>query len=129
MVGFITILVGILLIAHGLIHLLYVTPPPDDPAFPFTLRRSWLLPPPARRPAGIALIGATVAAFALVALAVWDLPGLREVWPALTIVAAAVSLVTLITFWNARLILGVVIDLALIAVAAIRPEWAERIAG
>lgn len=39
------------------------------------------------------------------------------------------SLVTLITFWNARLILGVVIDLALIAVAVTRPEWAERIAG
>jgi hypothetical protein len=60
---------------------------------------------------------------------VWGVPGLSTTWPTLTIVASAISLVLLIVFWSSRLVLGVAIDLALIAIALIRPEWAERIVG
>ena len=34
----IRIAVGLLLIAHGLVHLLYLVPKKDDPSFPFTLK-------------------------------------------------------------------------------------------
>src|SRR5512135_2785469 len=74
--------------AHGLVHLLYLAP--DVPEF--SLGRSWLLPEPARRPVARVLMAATVAGFALVALAVWGVPGLSAAWPALTVVACLLSM-------------------------------------
>jgi hypothetical protein len=59
----IRVVAGALLLAHGLVHLLYLAP--DVPEF--SLDRSWLLPASARRPVALALMAATVAAFALVA--------------------------------------------------------------
>lgn len=117
--------VGVLMIAHGLVHLLYLSA--DTPEFSF--QGSWLVPDSSGRSLGMALMWATVAAFALVGLAVWGVPGLSTAWPALTMVASAFSLVLLILFWNTRLVLGVAIDLALIAIAITRPEWAEGIVG
>ena len=54
-------------------------------------------------------------------------PGLSGIWPALTIAAASLSLVLLVAFWSSWLILGVAIDIALIAIAAIRPGWVQHI--
>ena len=123
MVTVIRIVVGLLLIAHGLVHLLYVA----DDVPEFTLERSWVVPEPLNRPVGLALMAATVAGFVLVGLAVWGVPGLASVWPALTIAAATVSLVLLLAFWNTRLIFGVLLNLALITVALVRPGWTEQI--
>ena len=125
----IRIAVGLLLIAHGLVHLLYLVPKKDDPSFPVTLKESWLVPEAVRRPGGIVLLAATVAAFALLGLAVWGVPGLSGAWPLIAIVAAALSLTLLAAFWNSHLIAGIGIDLALIALAATRPEWVEKIVG
>lgn len=125
----IRILVGILLIAHGLIHLLYLTPEADDPRYPFTLRSSWLVPEPARRPVAWILMIVTVAAFTLLALAVWGVPGVSSIWPGIAIVASAASLALLIAFWSVRLSIGVAIDVAVIVLALIRPEWTERVIG
>jgi hypothetical protein len=119
----IRIVVGVLLLAHGLVHLLYLAR--DVPEF--SLASSWLVPESARRPVALVLIVTTVAAFLLVALAIWGVPGLSRIWPALTIAAASFSLVLLVAYWNKMLILGVAIDLALIAVAAIRPVWVQHI--
>jgi len=119
----IRIVVGILLLAHGLVHLLYLAR--DVPEF--SLASSWLVPESARRPVALVLIVTTVAAFLLVALAIWGVPGLSRIWPALTIAAASFSLVLLVAYWNKMLILGVAIDMALIAVAAIRPGWVQDI--
>jgi hypothetical protein len=55
------VVAGVLLLAHGLVHLLYLAP--DVPEF--SLGRSWLLPEPARRPVARVLMAATVAGFAL----------------------------------------------------------------
>ena len=123
MVTVIRIVVGLLLIAHGLVHLLYVA----DDVPEFTLERSWVVPEPLNRPVGLALMAATVAGFVLVGLTVWGVPGLASVWPALTIAAATVSLVLLLAFWNTRLIFGVLLNLALITVALVRPGWTEQI--
>ena len=116
---------GVLLLAHGLVHLLYLAP--DVPEF--SIDRSWLLPASARRPVALALMAATVAAFALVALAVWGVPGLSGVWPALTIVACGLSMALLAAFWDTVLVIGIVIDAALMVIAVTRPAWADRVVG
>jgi hypothetical protein len=125
----IRIAAGLFLIAHGLVHLLYLMPKKDDPSFPFTLKESWLVPEAVRRPTGLVLMAATVAAFALLGLAVWGVPGLSGAWPVLAIVSAALSLVLLALFWNSHLFFGIFIDVALIALAAIQPGWIEKIVG
>jgi len=125
----IRIAVGLLLIAHGLVRLLYLVPKKDDPSFPFTLKESWLVPEAVRRPGGLVLLAATVAAFVLLGLAVWGVPGLSGAWPVIAIVAAALSLTLLVAFWNSHLFAGIGIDVALIALAVTRPEWIEKFVG
>jgi len=121
------IVAGLLLIAHGLVHLLYLTPAPDDERYPFTLRESWLVPVTARRPVAIFLVAATIVLFALLGLAVWGVPGLSGVWPALAVAAALSSLALLIAFWDAWLTIGVAIDVALIVIAVTRPGWTDAL--
>lgn len=123
------IVAGILLLAHGLVHLLYLVPEADDPEYPFTLEASWMVPDSVRRPVALILIAATVVAFALLALAVWGVPGLSTPWPVLTFVASGFSLLLLIAFWDVRLGFGVLIDVVLIAVAGMRPGWIDQIGG
>jgi hypothetical protein len=112
-----------LLIAHGLVHLLYLAPGVPE----FSLEKSWLVPAVARRNLGSVLILATVVAFVLVGLAGGGVPGLAGAWPLLTLVAAVLSLVLLIAYWDVRLVFGVILDLGLIAVAVAQPGWAQRI--
>jgi hypothetical protein len=115
-------LVGVLLLAHGLVHLLYLAH--DVPEF--SLDRSWLVPEGARRAVGAGLVVATIAAFAVLALAVWGVPGLSTAWPAVAAVACLLSVVLLTLFWARQLVFGVAIDLVLLAVAATRPPFLER---
>lgn len=120
----IRIIVGLLLAAHGLVHLLYLSE--DTPEFRF--QDSWLVPASASRSAGLGLMTAAVVAFGLLGLAVWGVPGLSSVWPALTIAASGISILLLGAFWHPRLVFGIAIDLALIAIAVLRPGWTERLA-
>jgi hypothetical protein len=129
MAVFIRILAGLLLAAHGLVHLLYLVPEPDDPNYPFTLRSSWLIPEPGRRIVAVVLMTFTVAAFVALALAVWGVPGLSAAWPAIAVTAAGLSLALLIAFWDVRLSFGVVIDLGVIALAVLRPDWTTNVVG
>lgn len=122
----IRLVAGALLIAHGLVHTLWFVPHQDD-AWPFRLERPWLLPEPLRRPVGIAVVALTVLAFLLVGLAVWGVPGLAGAWPLLTVWAAASSLLMLVAFWDAQLVWGAVIDLALVVLAVWRPDWTNRL--
>ena len=125
MIAVARVVVGIALLAHGLVHLLFLSP--DEPTFSFD--RSWLVPEGARRPLGIGLLAATVAAFALLALAVWGVPGLSAAWPAITVVAALLSALLLLVFWDRWLVIGLAIDVALVAVAVTHPHWAQVLAG
>jgi hypothetical protein len=45
------------------------------------------------------------------------------------LIASVLSLALLVAFWNWSLMFGVLIDLALITAAVIRPQWTERIVG
>jgi len=121
----IRIVAGLLLVAHGLVHLLYLTPEAEDKKYPFTLRESWLVPETARRPVAIILIAGTIVFFALLGLAVWGVPVLSGAWPALALAAALTSLALLVAFWDLQLITGVIIDLGLIAIALMRPGWTD----
>ena len=125
MIVVIRVVTGVLLLAHGLVHLLYLAQ--DVPEF--SIQDSWLVPESARRPVALALIAATIAAFAVLALAVWGMPGLSAAWPILAIIASTFSLVLLVAFWDTRVMLGVIIDLALITLAVTQPSWTQHIAG
>jgi hypothetical protein len=114
---------GVLLVAHGLVHLMWLAPPADDPAWPFRADRSWALPEPVRRPVLVAGVAVVVAGFTLVGLAAWDVPGVTSIWPGLALVAAAASLAVLGLFWDTRLVWGVVVDAAVVVVALWRPGW------
>lgn len=125
MVLMVRIVVGVLLVAHGLVHLLYLAPDVAE----FSFDRSWLVPESGRRPVGYVLMGATVVAFVLLALAVWQVPGLTGIWPVVTMVAAALSTVLLVLFWNGRLVVGLLINALLVLGAVVRPGWLERFMG
>lgn len=114
---------GFLLIAHGLVHLLYLVP--DVPEF--STDDSWLLPESASRRTAVALMTATVVAFGLLGLAVWGVPVVTSAWPVLTVLAVTVSTVLLAAYWDWRLLFGIAINAALIAVVLLRPEWTERL--
>jgi hypothetical protein len=112
------LVVGLLLLAHGLVHLLYLAP--DIEAF--SLETKWL-PDALRRPVALVLMAATVLSFALVALSTWGVPGLSGAWPVLVMVAAASSAALLIVFWDRQLVVGLVIDAGLVALALWEPQW------
>lgn len=119
------ILVGLLCLAHGLVHLLYLTP--DVPEF--SMASSWIVPEAARRAVALGLIVATIALFGLLALAVWGVPGLAGAWPQLAVLASVLSLMLLVAYWNAGLVWGVAIDLVILGVALARPAWARQALG
>lgn len=121
------IVVGLLLLAHGLVHLLYIVAAPADPKYPFSLERSWLLPEPARRAAVFVLITAVVVGFLASALALWGTPGLAGAWSGITVAAAGASLVLLVAFWDRQLWIGLLINVLFIAVALLRPAWTDAL--
>lgn len=120
------IFLGLLLVAHGLVHLMWFVPN-DDPAWPFRLDRSGLMSGTTRKPVAVALVALIVAGFGLLGLAVWGVPGLASIWPGLAIGAAVASLTALVLFWDRQLLWGIAIDVALIVVALWRPGWTDRL--
>ena len=121
--------VGVFLAAHGLVHLLYLTRDADDASYAFTLKDSWLFSETVGRPVALALIAPTVAGLILVAMTIWHLPGLATLWPVVAVAAAGASLALLVAFWDHRLWFGVLVDVALIAVAVAWPGWVDRLIG
>jgi hypothetical protein len=121
--AFVRIVAGLLLTAHGLVHLLFLAPDVKQ----FRLEGSWLVPETASHSVGYVLMAATVAAFVLLGLAVWGVPFLSGAWPAITFAASIVSLALLIAFWDPQLAFGVILDIGLIAIAVMRPDWTQQI--
>jgi hypothetical protein len=114
------VLLGLFLVAHGLIHAaIWVTPKPTDPkAPPFDASRSWLLNAlgvgeSGARALRVVLALAATAGFAAAGLAVLFGAGW---WRPLAVVSAAVSLVLMLVYFNSWLLLGVAIDVGIIAV-------------
>ena len=126
-----TWVLGALIVGHGLVHALYLAPAPDPradgrgPTWPFDLGRSWLVAlAGARRGRRLAvvLVAAIVAVSFLAALAtIGVLPAAW--WPALVVAASVASLVLLLVAFDPQLVLGVVIDIGLLAVV-LSGAWA-----
>jgi hypothetical protein len=109
--------IGLFLIAHGLVHLLYLAPrPKDDPSYPFVPEDRWLprllgLEPGTAKAIAAALAVATAIVFLVAGIAV--IADATIAGPA-AIVGAGLSLVLLLAFFHPWLSIGVAIDVAII---------------
>jgi hypothetical protein len=115
-----------LILGHGLVHALFLVPPPDPPAgrpgprWPFDLGRSWLVAlggVSRGRRLAVVLVVVIVVASILAALATVGVLPVAS-WPAPVVLAAAASLVLLVLAFDAQLILGIGIDVALLVIVA-----------
>ena len=122
-------LFAIFLFAHGMIHALWLVPPPGRTSgqpWPFTLATSPVLSPlgmteAALRPLGAGLVAVVILAFTLSALGAAGVPGLVSAWTAITLFASVASVILTIVFWNPQLPIGLLIDVALIV--TILGQW------
>ena len=104
-----TLVIGLFLIAHGLVHLAMYAPPAASDA-PFDPARSWVF---RRRLRPLALVLAMIAAVILVVAGI-GLLAHQDWWQAVTVVGASASLAVLVLFFHPWLSLGVAIDVAMI---------------
>lgn len=118
------ILLGLFMIAHGLIHASYLTPKPDDPNYPFHFDKGWFaqIVGSIAPTVGLLLVVVTIACFALAGLGILGVPGLLGIAKIMVIIGAVSSLLVLILFWHPWLVLGIVID-AVLLYAALKLNW------
>ncbi|MBE0476029.1 MAG: hypothetical protein IBX62_02900 [Coriobacteriia bacterium] len=113
-------LFGAFVILHGLIHLAWVTPGPDDPAYPFDLTRSPLLPrsePSVLVAAGRTLVAVTVLAFTAAGLGLLGVPGAAAAWRVAAAAGALGSLALTALFWHRWFVAVPVLDAGILAAA------------
>lgn len=117
-------LLGLFLIAHGLIHASYITPKPDDPKYPFAFDKSWFanIVGGIAKPIGICLTLLTIACFAIVGLGVLGVVDIVDSWKTLFTVGAASSTVLLGLFYRPWLTFGFVIN-AILVYGVYGLEW------
>jgi len=129
------IVLAIFLIAHGLVHtILTLAPNPSDPdakpvAFFTAMERSWLLPQlglnaSTVRWTGIILVSFSTLGFILAGLGVLGVGGLNMIWRTVAVVSATVSLLLLILFWHPWIIIGVLVDIAVL-ITLLWAKWPQ----
>lgn len=121
------------LLAHAAIHAGFLAPRPPatagGPPWPFELLRSWMLTPLGLQPeqtrlVGIALVAATIAAFAIATgVTAGLLPA--DLWAPASAAGAIASVVLLLLFFHPWLIVGVLIDVGLLW-AVLVAEWTPQ---
>ena len=119
-----TWLLAAVLFGHGWVHLVFAFPSPAPEErtggmdYPFDMSQSWLigrgLEEGTVRSVGLVLMALTFLGFTLAALSTlgWLVPG--GWWPGLVIGSALVSTVMLVLFYSPSLVLGFVINAALL---------------
>jgi hypothetical protein len=112
-----TILIGLFLIAHGLIHVAVYAPPATDDA-PFDPVRSWMF---RRRLRSLALTLAAITALIFVIAGI-GLLAHQDWWQAASVAGASASLVLLALFFHPWLSIGVAINVAIIW-ALTQTDW------
>jgi hypothetical protein len=119
------IIIALFLSAHGLVHAgLAAAPNPGDPdaragAFFTSPERSWLFNRLGSNQnivqwIGIILVAIATVGYVLAGLGVFGVSGLEELWRSIAVVSSIFSLILLVLFWHTWLILGVVIDIAIL---------------
>ena len=123
------VVVAALFLGHALIHASFLSPRPPatatGPQWPFDLAQSWLLTPagigePALRALGVGLLLVIMVAFAVAAMATVGIAPAGAFVPTVAVGSIA-SIAMLALFFNPWLLLGFVIDAALL--------WATMVAG
>jgi hypothetical protein len=118
-------LLAALLVGHGWVHVMFVSPRPQasavtagGPEWPFDIGRSWLigagLGPGLVRSIAVVLTAMVLVAFTLAALSTVGLLVPADWWPALILAGAGTSLALLGLVFSPMLLLGVAIDLVLL---------------
>jgi len=114
------------LIGHGWVHFMYVVPQPkasaataSGPDWPFSLDHSWLGAGGAQHGLGLILIVLTAAGFMLAALASIPIMVPADLWAGLIVFASLASALLMALFFNPQLLLGLAIDVALLAVVVL----------
>lgn len=126
----IKIVAALFLILHGLVHIiLALVPDPNAPdaGFASFFSRSWLLSSrglsaSAVRSMAIILAAVATLGFITAGLGLLNILVPFALWQTLAIVSALVSLIFLIIFWNSYLIVGVLIDVLILAIL-IFTDW------
>jgi hypothetical protein len=113
-------LLGLFFIVHGLIHLSFVSPQPPvtpgAPTWPFSITHSWLgLPANILKSLGITLAIISAIGFFLVGLSYLGIIVPTEWFRALALVSAVCSFILIATFWNNWFVVGILIDVVIIA--------------
>ncbi|HSD48817.1 MAG TPA: hypothetical protein VLE71_03200 [Actinomycetota bacterium] len=112
------VIVGLFLVAHGLVHLLYMVPRrEDDPSYPFVPEDRWFaralgLGPSAAKAVAGTLAAACAIAFVISAVA---LLASADLWEPAAVVGAAISLVLMLLFFHRWLLIGIAIDVMILA--------------
>jgi hypothetical protein len=123
-------IVALFLSLHGLVHgILAMVPDPNTPeaGFGTFFSRSWLfaglgLSESAGRVIAIVLAAVATIGFIVTGLALLDILVPFDWWRTLAIIAAVVSLLLLVIFWNLYLIVGVAIDVVIL-VTLVFTDW------
>lgn len=118
------IVVALFLMLHGLVHaILAMVPDPDvaDSGFATFFSRSWLLgkiglPESAIRTIALILAATATIGFVAAGLGLLGILVPFAWWRPLAITSAAVSLLFLLIYWNSYLIVGIAIDILILAV-------------
>ena len=135
---FLRILIGVLLLLHGVIHgILAALPNPEaDKPVAATFFSEWAAPWLRDLLSGsalqvIALVLAVVAGISFIAagLAMFDVLLPHDWWRALAVAASVVSLLLCLLFWNSYLIVGPVVAIAIIVVVGLLKWPAEAMLG
>ncbi len=114
---------GALLILHGLVHLGYVSPKPDDPRYPFAPQRAWIV---SAAHVEVGLARTLFAALAAVVVTAFTVAGIGLFagagwWQVAATVGAIASVVELLLGFHLWLVLGIAIDVVI--VAGIAAQW------
>jgi hypothetical protein len=112
------IVVGLFLIAHGLVHLLYLAPRPgDDPSYPFVPEERWFARAVGLEPVAAKVVAGTLAVVCMLVLLVSGIALLAnaDLWRPTAVVGSVISLILLLLNFHPWLAIGVTIDVAIVA--------------
>lgn len=116
-----SIVFGVFLIAHGLVHVAFLAPnPPGAEDYPFDMSRSWasdMIPIET-----LAVVGRTAAiiatlSFVAAGLGLVGMPPFAGLWRVAAILGVVTSIDVMTAFWSRWFVLGVVIDVAILLAA------------
>ena len=111
--------VGLLLIAHGLVHLMYLMPrPEDDPSYPFVPETRWSAKLVGLEPSTARMVAVSLAVAVAVVLLVSGIALFADadIWKAAAAAGSLLSLalLLLLLFFHPWLTIGIAVDVAIL---------------